>query len=196
MVKTLVEEVKEYIINLLSVKLDDRLTFHSLKHTLDVFNNSDLIGKNSGLDDRSLDLLKISALFHDVGYINKYDDHESESAKYARKFLSDKDIDESEIDIICEAILATKVPQSPKNTISEILCDADLMHLTYDNYFDQIDNMRQEWANIGRTLLDKNQFNKQSVEFFQSHKYFSEFGKTVLEPKKQKTLQKILEKIN
>ena len=90
-------------------------------------------------------ILKISALFHDMGYIDAYDDHEIDSAARAREFLVAREVDEKYIKQVEAAILSTKMPQSPQDKIDNILCDADLMNLTFDDYFVQIDLMRMEW---------------------------------------------------
>ncbi|MFC2121924.1 HD domain-containing protein [Bacteroidota bacterium] len=193
---SLIEETKEYVSEFLDTELSKELIFHSKKHTIDVFNNAEIIAKHSGLNENDKNILLISALFHDLGYINSYDGHESESAKYAGEYLSSKGINESIIRIVKESILATRIPQNPKSKIAEILCDADLMQLTNENYFEEIDLMRLEWAKIGKADLSKKEFNLQSIEFFNSHNYCSEYGKKILEPKKQRTLQKIKEKVS
>ena len=37
---------------------------------------------------------------------------------------------------ICGMIMATKIPQSPKNYLEQILCDADLDYLGRDDFYD------------------------------------------------------------
>lgn len=191
----LVEDVKKYVFDLFDKKLSHDLLFHSRKHTIDVLRNSEIIGKYSKLNESDLNILRICALFHDLGYINIYEGHEAESARYAAEFLKSKNTDESTIRIIAKSILATKIPQDPKSTIAEMLCDADLMHLTNNDYFNIIDLMRREWANIGKANLNEKEFHLQSIDFFYSHHYFSEYGRKVLEPKKEKTLQKIKKRL-
>jgi predicted metal-dependent HD superfamily phosphohydrolase len=89
------------------------------------------------------------------------------------------------------AILSTKTPQNPTDKISRILCDADLMNLTFDDYFEQIDLMRREWGKVGKAKLNSHEFYLSSLEFFQSHEYHSEYGRKVLQPKKENTERKI-----
>ena len=84
-----------------------------------------------------------------------------------------------------------KVAQNPKDKLSEILCDADLMHLTYNNYFDLVEMMRMEWQFMGIAKMTIKEFHKNSVNFFNTHHYHSEYGRKVLEPKKEKNLNRI-----
>jgi len=104
-------------------------------------------------------------------------------------------VDEKIIDQIERAILSTKTPQNPEDRISKILCDADLMNLTFDDYFEQVDLMRMEWAKVGKAKLDRRQFYLNTLEFFQSHEYHSKYGKKILQPKKELTERKLKDKV-
>ena len=106
-------------------------------------------------------------------------------------FLTDHEV----IEQVKVAILSTKTPQTPEDKISRILCDADLMNLTFDDYFEQVDLMRQEWAKVGKANLNRKEFHMQSLKFFQTHKYHSQYGKKVLQPMKEKTELKIRNKV-
>lgn len=191
----LVQEAKEYISSLLTTELSENCVFHTIQHTLDVVANAEIIGKYCKLDEESLNILRICALFHDLGYVDAYDDHESYSAERARAYLQSKNIDPEIIDQVDVAILSTKTPQNPKDRISRILCDADLMNLTFDDYFEQIDLMRKEWEKVGKAKLNSQEFYLSSLEFFQSHEYHSKYGKKVLQPKKEQTELKIRKKV-
>lgn len=191
----LITEARQYISFLLTTELSENCIFHTISHTLDVVSNAELIGSYCKLDEDSLNILRISALFHDVGYVDAYDDHERFSAKRAKTYLQSKNIDPEIIAQVEEAILSTKTPQNPKNKISRILCDADLMNLTFDDYFEQIDLMRKEWEKVGKAKLNSQEFYLSSLEFFQSHEYHSKYGKKVLQPKKEKTELKIRNKV-
>lgn len=190
-----IEEAKEYVTALLTNELSDKCIFHTINHTLDVLKNAEVIGNYCRLDEHDLNVLRISALFHDVGYVDAYDDHEVYSARRARNYLQAKNIDQAIIDQVETAIHSTKTPQNPNDEISKILCDADLMNLTFDDYFEQIDLMRKEWEKVGKAKLDRNQFHLQSLDFFQTHQYHSEYGKKILQPKKEETELKIRNKI-
>lgn len=193
--ETLISEAKQYISSLLTTELSENCVFHTISHTLDVVSNAEIIGNYCKLDDDSLNILRICALFHDVGYVDAYDDHERFSAERARTYLESKRIDPEIIKQIEAAILSTKTPQNPKDKISRILCDADLMNLTFDDYFEQIDLMRKEWEKVGKAKLNSQEFYLTSLEFFQSHEYHSKYGKKVLQPKKEKTELKIRNKV-
>jgi predicted metal-dependent HD superfamily phosphohydrolase len=191
-----VEEAKIFVSNILDTQLPKSRVFHTKIHTFDVLGNVELIGKYHNFKEDDLNILRLSALFHDIGYIKKYAGHEEESVTMASDFLMLKKIKKTTIKIITTAILATKVPQSPRDIYSKILCDADLMHLTYDSYFDNKKLMRQEWELSGIISLSEKEFDINSVQFFNSHKYHSEYGKLILQPKKESNLEMIKNKIS
>ena len=191
----LIHEAKDYVTDLLTHDLPDKCLFHTIRHTLDVLKNAEIIGRYCGLKEDEMNTLRISALFHDVGYIDSYDNHEAFSAERAANFLASKDIDMEVINQVQEAILSTRTPQSPQDNISSILCDADLMNLTFDDYFEQIDLMREEWAKVGRAKLNRVEFHAQSLEFFHKHAYHSAYGKLVLQPMKEEMEMKIRSKV-
>jgi predicted metal-dependent HD superfamily phosphohydrolase len=190
-----VNEAKEYVSSILTNELSKKCLFHTINHTLDVLKNAEIIGKYCKLNEKDLQLLRMSALFHDLGYVDTYDEHEIYSARRARAYLELKAVDESTIKKVESAILSTRMPQNPQDTISEMLCDADLMNLTVDDYFEQVDLMRREWEKVGKAKMNSHEFHMNSLEFFKSHQYYSEYGRKILQPKKEKIERKIKNKV-
>jgi hypothetical protein len=91
--------------------------------------------------------------------------------------------------------MATKVPQSPLNTISRVLCDADLMYLSGDEFFKQAEQLRLEWWSSDRTHLDPEAFFRFSLDFLTAHRFHTEYGKRVLEQAKLKNLALLEQKL-
>ena len=193
----LLAEAEAYVIHLLDHRLSKSFRYHFSEHTKEVLRNSEIIGKYSNLKEDDLNILRMSALFHDVGYIDIYIGHDVRSAKYAEDFLIKKDVNQQQISKIKNAILSTQVPQNPLDEISEILCDADLVYLSHEkDYFAQAELLRNEWIEVGLENLTQNNFLKKSAKFFNSHKFHSEYGKNILQPKKEKVAKLIKEKLS
>jgi len=191
----LVTEAKDYVTNLINTRLNTGCKFHTIKHTLRVLSNAELIASETDLTEDQINTVRISALFHDAGYVDDYVGHEAKSAEYAAAFLRSKSVDEENINLVVGAILATKIPQQPKNIIDKIVCDADLMHLASDDYFEQAELIRQEWTNMGRGKLDKYQFELNSLTFFREHRFKTEYGRTVLQAKKEENAKQLGKRI-
>lgn len=187
------EEAKIYIFKLLDDKLPDKYYYHNLKHTVDVIENAETIGRKEHLKDREMLILKLSALFHDVGYIDTYNEHEIKSVGRAKEYLNSKSVDNKIIKQVVESILATKVPQNPNHLISKILCDADLMYLSSQSeYFYKAELLRKEWNEVKKSKLNEESFYRNSLAFFDAHEYHTEYGRSILRERKKITKQMIL----
>lgn len=192
----IVKKSYDYVINLLKKELSANFTFHSIEHMKEVLKYVEIIGNYHGFKDDDMNILRVCAIFHDIGYVYVYKGHEEKGAESANKFLSQNNIDVTQIRIVIDAILATKVPQTPKDIYSKILCDADLINLTYDDYFESAELLRQEWLNTGFAIMDEKTFHHNSVQFFKQHRYHTTYGQKYLEPKKRMVLKRIKERIN
>ena len=70
-------DIKLHVIDKLEQGLSPALTYHNVAHTMDVLNRAVDIAKREGIEDENdLLLLKISALYHDVGFLRIYTGHE------------------------------------------------------------------------------------------------------------------------
>lgn len=190
----LLEDAHDYVFELLNKRLSENLIYHSPNHTKEVLKNAAEIGEYSKLDKNNLNLLKISALFHDVGFIDIYDGHEEKSVAYVKEFLGRYSIDDETVQRIARIIMATKVPQHPLDFISRILCDADLMNMSNEkDYLKDVELLRKEWINCGKENYSKKEFYQVSLDFFKTHHFHTEYGKTILQPRKEVT-EKILQR--
>ncbi len=193
--RNIVVAAHKFVENQIENRLSEDCVFHSKNHTNDVLKNVQIIGDYCKLNEDEMNIVQVCAIFHDVGYVIDYANHEYESAKIASEFLITRNIDTENVNLICNTILATKIPQNPKNILERILCDADLMHLTYEDYFTNIELMRQEWANVGKADLSEFDFHKSSLKFFKFHHYHTEYGKNILDSLKLKTERRIKNKL-
>ena len=129
-----VEAAGSFIIDKLDKELPPYLSYHNVSHTRQVLKRSLEIAASENITGDDLDILSTAALFHDAGFIEKYTGHEEVSCQLAKQYLPQFDYSDPQIEIICELIMATKIPQTPKNHLAEILCDADLYYLGTDDY--------------------------------------------------------------
>lgn len=186
------EQVEKFILAKLEKDLPASLYYHGLHHTKDVLNMVTIISETENIDEKDLELLKVSALFHDAGFMLHYKNHEEAGCELATELLPQYGFHKSEIKIICGIIMATKIPQTPHNLLEEIICDADLDYLGRAD-FEQIAASLFEELKVHVHLNDETQWNKIQVNFIGNHRYFRPFGKEKREPLKQIHLAKIKE---
>jgi HD superfamily phosphodiesterase len=73
-------KIKKHVVDKLEKGLSPALTYHNISHTLDVLEQAEAIAIAERVtSEEDLLLIKISALYHDVGFIKVYGGHEEES---------------------------------------------------------------------------------------------------------------------
>jgi predicted metal-dependent HD superfamily phosphohydrolase len=194
--ETMISEVEKYVSGLLKNETPEGYTYHTLAHTQDVVKNAVFIGIKEKLPEGEMNMLRLAAWFHDVGYVKKYQGHEEESAVLAAEFLERQGVEENIRTEVAESIRATTFPQSPKSRIAKVLCDADFMHLGQENYFEQAEKLRQEQKNAGIRKLKKAEFDQESFRLFEEHNWHTVFCRNNLEEPKQKNLELLKERID
>lgn len=103
---------------------------HSIEHVMRVYNMAIKLAKDEDVD---LEVVKISALLHDIGYYNKLtnEDHAIKSAQLAELFLKKLGYKKDKIEHIKECIIAhryrTKI--KPKSLEAKIIFDADKLEI-------------------------------------------------------------------
>ena len=81
------------------------------------------------------------------------------------------------------------MPQNPQDIVEKVLCDADLAHLANGNLKELGQRLREEMATTKKMVFTDNEWLAYNLNFIESHTYFTEYGKTVLEKSKQKNLK-------
>ncbi len=183
-------DIQSRMLDILKQELPPELSYHSYEHTLDVLHAAEQIAKGENVSLDEMLLLKTAAVFHDMGYIHSRENHEQKSCSIARKILSSEGIKAEAIEKICELILATQVPQKPKDKLGQIICDADLDYLGRDDYFPISQNVFKEFKYFG-LLNDENEWKKMQIKFLESHKYFTKTANNLRNSKKEENLIKI-----
>ena len=180
---------RNYVTEFYTHKVDPGFVFHNLDHTEDVAQACSQIADHFQLEDAERFILILAAWFHDTGYsLGSASGHEEESIRIASGFLRDHHVDEEIIQKVGSCIQATRMPQSPVNQVEKILCDADLFHLATEDFKARNQLLKQEQETLLGHKIDKKEWRKNNIEFLSNHKYFTEYGKEVLEPKKSENL--------
>lgn len=182
--------VRKHLINRLEKDLPRNLHYHGVHHTRDVIRSSERIAISEGMDDESVMLIKTAALFHDAGFLRKYWKNEPQGVELARELLPRYDYTDAQMDIIEDMILATAIPQNPKNIYQEILCDADLDYLGRDDFDEISDSLCQELIEYGK-IKNPNEWDGVQVKFLKKHKYFTQTSKDTRTAKKLEKLEEI-----
>lgn len=186
---------EEFILGKLKSELPSNLYYHSYKHVVDVLQAAVQYAKLEGISEYETTLLKSAVLFHDSGFTIQSRDHEELGCKIVRENLPQFGYSGEEIETICGMIMATKIPQTPKNLLEQIICDADLDYLGRDDFWEIGYNLYKELEIYG-ILTDEKDWNRLQLKFLSAHHYFTESAKGLRKAKKDSHTQKIKELVD
>lgn len=185
-----ISKLKSIVQQLYRDKLNSDLTYHGFHHVLDVLNACNAHIKRNAVPHKSAHLLRVAALLHDTGILWTYSNHEAKGIEYARKLLPTLGYEPKEIEVVSNLIRATELPQSPKNSLEEIICDADLDYLGTNSFYTVGGTLFKEFMAY-KVVKNEEDWDKLQVRFLENHHYFTKFCKTNREPKKQERIKEI-----
>lgn len=189
---TIVKKAALHVKSLFHTYLPATLVFHNLTHTQQVVRATKEIGQACGLSNSDIELLLIAAWFHDAGYIAGYQDHVELSQEIAKNWLKQEGVSTIDSLKIIKCIGATQMPQAPQTILEEIICDADLIHLSAADYPSRLSMLRSEWENTLRKKFSERNWLTSNIDFLTNHFYLTPFGQKVLEERKEKNISHLL----
>jgi len=191
----ILDDVKTHVEHLFNSAADDKLIYHNLTHTEHVVKHTVEIGNHYKLNDLDFFIVQCAAWFHDIGYLQGKEQHENAGAEAAATFLAAIGVEALTIQAIQGCIMATKMPQKPKNLLEEIVCDADLYHLGSNSFKDRNKLMRKEMSVYFNKDIDKNIWRLGTLQLLESHHYHTQYCIDKLSKKKNENLQQLKEKL-
>ncbi|KRT14300.1 phosphohydrolase [Pedobacter ginsenosidimutans] len=193
--KKLQEDVEKHVGDYFHTHNDPRLVYHNLEHTQEVVNAAQQIANHYQLNEQDFFSVTVAAYFHDTGYFEDALNHEAKGAELADDFLAKHQVNQEIRDHVKSAILATKIPQKPKNEIDKILCDADLFHLGLADFRAKGKLMHKENEFIYKKDISKLDWRKKDIQFMESHHYHTDYANLLLSDQKQKNISKLKSKL-
>jgi predicted metal-dependent HD superfamily phosphohydrolase len=190
-----VDLAAEYASNYLTKHLDERFVYHDLGHTVAVVEGVTELCDHLRISKQQKRVIQVAAWFHDLGYSRQIEGHEVRSAQEAEKFLRGYHVEEEQIVCVKTCIQATKYPQKPVAVLEQIICDADMLHLSGKGFLDSSEKLRKEWQlTKGLTCGDKEWYTL-NLEFLSEHRYHTSYAQKNLESRKSKNIKILKEKL-
>jgi len=172
--------------------LPEDLSFHNTDHTQYVVEGVQIIGEKSyDLSKEEIEILKIAAWYHDTGFIKKRNGHEFVSKKFARNFLKVNGYSDDKIKQVCCCIEATRLDKNPESKLEKVISDADLRHLSDQKYPLFAEKLRIELEATSGLKISKEEWIRENIYFLKNHRYYTPYGRQVLEKRKQDNIEKL-----
>ena len=185
------QEFKQYMYQRLKKELPKDLYYHSYHHIKDVYHSAVRLARAEGFGVQDQQILYTAVLIHDAGFTKTgHSYHEETSCAIAKRILPKYDYSPDQINHVCELVMSTKIPQSPKDKLAEVLCDADLDYLGRDD-FEEISNLLYREMKAYNLVDNIETWNRIQVNFLSSHRYFTDTARNTREKKKYHQLKKL-----
>ncbi|MCB0820064.1 MAG: HD domain-containing protein [Bacteroidetes bacterium] len=169
------------VVKRLKDEINPNYTYHCLNHVLDVIEAAERIAKAESVDESSLQIVKIAALYHDIGFLFQRKEHEAKSAEMFSEEALRFGLGDEVIIQITGCIMATKIPQNPQNLLEQIVCDADLDYLGRDDYDSIADTLYNEMSLAGE-LSDLEKWKQIQIQFLSNHNFHTAYSKNLRQP--------------
>lgn len=183
----------EYAYERLQKELSSVLTYHSYWHSRhEVMQAVAYLARQYDLSEQDRRLLEVGAAFHDIGFVISSVEHEVRGVRIARSVLPKFGFGQEQVQQIAGLIMATRLPQSPKNLLEQILADADLDVLGRSDFFKRSEDLRLELAGLGNPIPPLQWYEIQR-DFLRHHIYFTAEARLLRQPSKDRHIQILTE---
>ena len=176
---------RAYALARLERELSPVLCYHSVTHTRDdVVVAAERLAAQEGVAGEALLLLRTAAYFHDLGFVERREQHEAIGVRVASEVLPRFGYRPDQIALITGMILATRLPQTPHTLLECILADADLDVCGRDDFLTMNSCLRAELATAGNAASDREWYAGQ-LNFLRAHRYWTAAARAIRDPVKR-----------
>jgi predicted metal-dependent HD superfamily phosphohydrolase len=193
---TLVNQVQDFVSNLVESKLSGLYTYHNLDHTIGVVKAVTILCDEEKVSPSEREILLVAAWFHDTGYTNGCKNHEDYSTEIATNFLKEKEKSGEYIAKVSGLIKATAKEYVPQTLLEKIIKDADYYHILNDDYVFECEGLRKEWENVEGKLFTEIGWAKENELFLSKvHQFYTPHAIEHWQPLKEKNIKRLRKKI-
>ncbi len=188
-------QMRRDIVTRLRSLLPEEVTYHDLNHTINVDKAAVRYAKLEGVDEESIMILRTAALYHDAGFIVRYENNEEFAIKLAMANLPRFGYTTEQIDQVVSIIRCTAHGQIPETLLQKLMCDADHDYLGRADYFNVARKLRIELENFGKHMSDQEWLTFQLDYLEQTHRYYTQTAKNIRVQSKKIRIQELKDQL-
>jgi HD superfamily phosphodiesterase len=189
----LIESAEAYVFDLFKNELDQTFLYHNFTHTKRVLKSVREIIAHTDLDPKDAEVLELSALLHDTGYIRTRERHEEESVTIATRFLEEQHAELQIITAVSECIMATKFKTKPTTLLGKIIRDADASHFGKKYFAEASEFLRKELEIQGIANYSPSKWRNENIKVLtEVHEFYTDYALRNWQPRKEKNLAKLI----
>jgi len=184
----IVTKASEYVTELLTKTLPSNCTYHNLVHTHQVVDAVTEIGKNSGLTEDQIEILILSAWFHDTGFVTGFEDHEGKSIQIAEEFLKENHYPSEKAALVLKTINATDIAIKPVVILEMIIRDADIVYIGMEKFYEKSFLLKHEREIAGEKKYTEDEWINSNLDFLARTEFYTSYAKANYEEGRQKNI--------
>lgn len=154
-----------------AVHMPRTMHFHDLEHTLAVTRTALALGQAMKLSAADLAIVEAAALFHDTGYAKVYQGHEEVGAELASTYLRRSGVDKRTVDRVAACIRSTKLSATPRNTLQQVLRDADSAKAGQADFIERSEKLKKELELVHGKKIGTAQWLVENLAYLQQHRF-------------------------
>ncbi|MGW8315905.1 MAG: adenylate/guanylate cyclase domain-containing protein [Bacteroidales bacterium] len=165
-------DVEEKVFDEILGALPESFHFHHSDHARKVYSQSLMLSRAQELEQEERLLVRTASIMLFTGLTRSYNNFENNSVEIAREILPHYHYSETQIDLICNLILSTKMPFHPDNLLEKIVIDARMEYLGRNDYTRNIESLYQELRESG-VKINGQQFKHQQFELLHEFEFYT-----------------------
>ena len=187
---SVIEKLQNTALSFLEKNLGKRYTYHNQAHTLEVCNAVKLFAEHTELPPETYAALRIAAIFHDFGYLERSFDNEKLALPYIQDFGRQFGIAESILLAANDMILETTFPYQPSSAAGKLLCDADIEYIGRECFIEQAELFRKELSSDNIVYTERDWWSFE-LKFLQENTFFTPIVQSLRNAGRLRNLEKV-----
>ncbi|MFZ6027889.1 MAG: phosphohydrolase [Chloroflexota bacterium] len=148
------------------------------------------LAEMEGVNGHNLLLLLTGAYFHDIGFVEQAQDHETASIRIASAVLPGCGYSPQDVAVVEGLIEVTRIPQRPHTQLETILADADLDCLGREDFWVRSRALYDETIALNGNFKD-NDWCEIQLNFLGAHRYFTPSAVALRGKRKERHLEEL-----
>lgn len=185
------EGIRNFILTKLKAELSDNLLYHSAEHTLSVEKAIIKYAELEMLDAHDVFLLRTAAIFHDSGFLYKYENNEEIGVQLFERYAPIYGYNKNDIADISAIILSTSYNALPQNKMEAIMRDADLDYLGRIDYHVTAKKLFDEMVLHGKKMTELERIDAQINYLENHHEYYTTSARNLRKPGKLRRIKEL-----
>ena len=185
--ETTLDRAERYVRGRFNDDLDPIYLFHNYAYSEEIVDKAQELGKAAGVDEITLERLKIAGLFYPLGYIGGPDGFAERSAEELRRFAREEGYDAGAAD---QWIVAVPDADHDSDLPTRLLHDAVWNWLGRKRYDRRSDLLQLEREAIDGKQGDPVVFGHDMQEFLLNFDYLTDEGKEEFDSRRRKNVSK------